>query len=235
VKTVILAGGKGTRLGPLGDEAPKPLLRVGDRPLLWHIMKIFAAYGHGDFVVCVGHRSESFERFAADDAEPGWSVTVADTGEDTPTGGRIKAVEGLVDGDVLLATYGDGVADVDLDALVAFHRGHGRIATVTTVRPHSGFGIAHVAADGRITGFEEKPLMREWVNGGFFVFDRGIFDYLRPDSVLERDPFERLVADGEIMAFRHEGFWSCVDTYKDHLLLNERWQAGDAPWRIWEA
>jgi len=234
VKTVILAGGKGTRLGPAGDDAPKPLLRVGPQPILWHIMKIFDAYGHRDFVICVGHRSDSFRHFFADTHDPRWSVALADTGEETPTGGRIKQVEGLVGPGDFFATYGDGVADIDLDALLKFHEGHGRIATVTTVRPLGNFGIAHVADDKRIVGFEEKPVMRDWVNGGFFVFKPGIFDYLDADSVLERDPFERLVEDEEIMAFQHEGFWSCMDTYKDNLLLNERWEAGDAPWKIWD-
>jgi glucose-1-phosphate cytidylyltransferase len=233
VKTVILAGGKGTRLGPLGDTAPKPLLPVGAEPILWHIMKIFEAFGHRHFVVCVGHRKQEFDRYFAQSPDARWSVTLADTGDDTPTGGRVKLIQELVDDDDFFVTYGDGVADVDLDALLAFHRGHGRVATVTTVKPRGTFGIAHLDSTDHIVGFEEKPLMREWVNGGFFVFKRRIFDYLAADSVLEREPFERLVVDAEIMAYRHEGFWSCMDTYKDHLFLNECWESGDAPWKVW--
>ena len=233
VETVILCGGKGTRIGP--SEIPKPLLAVGRMPLLWHIMKLYASAGHTRFVLCLGHLAEKFDEYFAhhDDEKEGWDVVLADTGVETPTGGRVKRVEPLVAGDVFFATYGDGVADVDLAALLSFHEGHGRLATVTTVRPAINFGIMRVDDDGRVRSFEEKPPLREWVNGGFFVFSRGVFDYLREDSVLEREPFEQLVADGELMAYRHEGFWSCMDTYKDNLLLNEIWERGAPPWKTW--
>jgi glucose-1-phosphate cytidylyltransferase len=233
MKTVILCGGKGTRLGSFGERVPKPLLPVGTEPILWHIMKIYDAFGHRDFVLCLGHLQENFHAYFSDSSPPPWEVALADTGRETPTGGRILRVADQIEGD-FFATYGDGVADVDLDRLLEFHRSHGRIATVTIVRPRGNFGIARVDDDGHVLGFEEKPVMEDWVNGGFFVFRPEIFDYLSEDSVLEREPFERLVAESEIMAYRHTGFWSCMDTYKDNLLLNEIWSSGQAPWRIWE-
>jgi glucose-1-phosphate cytidylyltransferase len=196
-------------------------------------MKIYEAYGHRDFVLCLGHLQEQFHAYFEGATPADWDVALADTGRDTPTGGRILRMADRIGSD-FFATYGDGVADVDLDRLLAFHRSHGRVATVTIVRPRGNFGIARVDDDGRVLGFEEKPIMEDWVNGGFFVFRPEIFDYLSEDSVLERDPFESLVAEGEIMAYRHTGFWSCMDTYKDNLLLNEIWSSGQAPWRIWE-
>ena len=231
MQTVILCGGKGTRLGPVPD-VPKPLLPVGERPLLWHLMKIYDAQGFRDFVLCLGHLPERFE---AEFAHPpdGWRVRLFDTGLDTPTGGRVKRCEPLLEGDELFVTYGDGLADIDLDALLAFHHGHGRTATMTVARTHASFGIVQVDAAGAVTAFEEKPLMREWVNGGFFVFSRRVFDYLAPDSPLEGEPFERLAAEGELMAYRHEGFWACMDTYKDNLALNEEWAGGSARWKLW--
>lgn len=235
MKAVILCGGKGTRLGAWGETTPKPLLPVGPQPLLWHIMKIYAAAGFSDFVLCLGHLQERFHDYFAGDV-PGaeaWNVELVDTGADTPTGGRIKRVESYLDGQQFLATYGDGVADIDLRELVAYHGGHGRIATVTTVRPVSSFGIAEVAADGSVVGFHEKPQMTEAVNGGFFVFQPEVFDYLAGDSVLEREPFEALAAAGQLMAYRHDHFWTCMDTYKDNLNLNEEWESGGAPWKIW--
>lgn len=231
MKTVVLCGGKGTRLGELGERDPKPLLPVGDQPILWHILKIYEAHGHSDFVLCLGHLKERFAEWAAALDEQ-WHVELLDTGLDTPTGGRILAARDFV-GDEFFATYGDGVADLDLGALIEFHRAHGRVATVTAVRPRGTFGIMHLDGDGRVTAFEEKPPLRDWVNGGFFVFRREVFEYLEPSSVLEREPLERLARDGELMAYEHHGFWSCMDTYKDNLELNELWLAGAAPWRMW--
>ena len=235
MRTVILCGGKGARLGDLGRELPKPLLPVGDHPLVWHLMKIYATQGHCDFVLCLGHLKERFYEYFGDPpaSARGWSVELSDTGPETPTGGRLLRIAPLVDGPLFFATYGDGLSDVDLARLLAFHRSHGRVATMTAVRPRVNFGVAHIADDGKVTRFDEKPLMDARVNGGFFVFDRRVFDYLADDSVLEREPLERLAAEGELMAYRHDGFWTCMDTYKDHLLLNEWWERGDAPWRIW--
>lgn len=232
MKTVVLCGGKGTRLGKLGESEPKPLLRVGEHPILWHILKLYASFGHGDFVLCLGHLQDRFHAWAAELEEP-WRLELLDTGLDTPTGGRILRAREAVGPEAFFATYGDGVADVDLAELVRFHRAHGRVATVTAVRPIGAFGIMHLNGDGRVTAFEEKPPLRDWVNGGFFVFGPAIFDYLEPSSVLEREPFERLAAEGQLMAYEHDGFWSCMDTYKDNLELNERWASGAAPWKVW--
>ena len=236
MRTAILCGGKGTRLGGWGGGLPKPLLPVGDRPLLWHLMQIYAAQGHADFVLCLGHEQQQFvDYFAGAPAgSEGWRVDLVDTGTETQTGGRISRIADRIDGDRFFATYGDGLADIALDRLLAYHRSHGRVATLTAVRPHVNFGVARLDDDGRVLRFDEKPLMQEWVNGGFFVFERRVFDYLDEGSTLEREPLERLAAEGELMADRHEGFWSCLDTYKDHLVLNERWENGAAPWRIWQ-
>ena len=235
MKVVILCGGKGTRLGGWGDDVPKPLLRVGPQPLLWHIMQIYAASGFCDFVLCLGHLQERFHEYFAGDVpgSAGWNVELVDTGLDTPTGGRIARIEPFVRGKPFFATYGDGVADIDLRDLQAFHQAHGRVATVTLVRPVSGFGIAELAEDGSVIGFREKPRMRDWVNGGFFVFGPDAFQYVTDDSVLEREPLERLAADRQLMAYRHDRFWTCMDTYKDNLTLNEEWERGHAPWRVW--
>jgi glucose-1-phosphate cytidylyltransferase len=231
VETVILCGGKGTRLGPEAP-VPKPLLPVGGRPILWHIMKIYASFGHDRFVLCLGHLQEAFHEFASALDEP-WSVELLDTGLDTPTGGRVKRAGETVEGDTFFVTYGDGVADVDLEALAAFHGGHGRLASVTIVRPQGAFGIVNVREDGTVESFEEKPVMRDWVNGGFFVFERAALRYIGEDSVLEREPVERLAAANELMAYRHDGFWECMDTYKDNLQLNELWASGAARWKVW--
>jgi glucose-1-phosphate cytidylyltransferase len=235
MKVVILCGGKGTRLGGWGEAVPKPLLSVGPQPLLWHIMKIYAAAGFSDFVLCLGHLQERFHEYFAGDVPDAadWRVELVDTGADTPTGGRIRRIERYVDGQEFFATYGDGVADIDLRDLLAFHHAHGRASTVTTVKPESNFGIIEVEADGSVGGFREKPQMTEWVNGGFFVFGPQVFEYLADDSVLEREPLQALAGARQLMAYRHDRFWTCMDTYKDNLVLNEHWASGRPPWRVW--
>jgi len=234
VKTIVLCGGKGTRLGALGERDPKPLLPIGDEPILWHILKIYESFGHRDFVLCLGHLKERFSEWATSAGDE-WTVSLIDTGLDTPTGGRIYEARQSVgdDEDDFFVTYGDGVADVDLDGLLRFHRDHGKIATVTAVRPEGTFGIMHLAENNAVNAFEEKPRMRDWVNGGFFVFRREIFDYLDETSVLEREPLEQLAAKGELMAYPHHGFWACMDTYKDNVALNQSWLSGEAPWKVW--
>jgi glucose-1-phosphate cytidylyltransferase len=236
MQVVILCGGRGTRLREQTEFIPKPLVEIGGLPILWHVMKIYAHFGFTDFILALGylgHRiKDYFLPYGGEAAE--WRILFADTGQDTPTGGRIKALERFIEGDTFLATYSDGLADLDLSALLAFHRAHGRLATLTAVRPYSQFGLLDLEETGRIARFREKPRLEDWVNGGFFVFERGVFDYLQPDSTLERDPFERLAADGEIFAYRHEGFWACMDTYKDTEVLNQLWNSGQAPWRVWE-
>jgi glucose-1-phosphate cytidylyltransferase len=227
----ILCGGRGTRLQERTQSIPKPLVEIGGRPILWHVIGIYLAFGFRRFVLCTGYRGEMVERFVAGlDWGEGVEVECLDTGTDTPTGGRARAAA-LHLGEVpFCLTYADGVADVDLRALLAFHRAHGRLATMTVVRPELQFGVAELAEDGRVRGFREKPRAEQWVNGGFFVFEPGVVDDLEEDSVLEREPLERLAAGGQLHAFRHEGFWDCMDTYKDAVLLNDLWAQGLAPW-----
>jgi glucose-1-phosphate cytidylyltransferase len=232
---VILCGGRGTRLQERTQAIPKPLVEIGGRPILWHVMEIYACQGFRRFILCLGYKGELIERFVDD---VGWSagteVVCAQTGLDTQTGGRVKRVAEYLPDETFCTTYADGVADINLASLCTHHAEYGALATVTVVRPELPFGVAEIAADGRIRGFREKPRSQDWINGGFFCFEPGVLDYLDENSVLEREPLERLVADGELAAFRHEGFWDCLDTYKDALMLNDLWAAGEAPWKVWE-
>jgi glucose-1-phosphate cytidylyltransferase len=264
MKTVVLCGGQGTRIRDANELLPKPMLPIGGMPVLWHIMKTYAAYGFHDFVLCLGYKGWTIKEFFlnyramrsdftvvlgsphsvafrdADDVEHDerdWRVTLADTGEDTQTAGRIAAVQRyLSEEDLFLLTYGDGVADVRLDELVAFHRGHGRIATVTAVRPPGRFGELQLTGD-RVTEFNEKPQATEgYINGGFFVIDaRRVWPYLVDSKAVafEREPLRALARDGELVAFRHDGFWQPMDTYREYVQLNEMWTQGRAPWKIW--
>lgn len=255
---VILCGGASTRMrGSGGDDRPKPLVHVGDQPVLWHIMKLYAHYGHTDFVLALGYRGEMIKRYFLDylpmsrdftlhlgrtsemeyhaqNAEDDWYVTLADTGIHTMKGARIAKVEKYVQTPTFFATYGDGVGDIDLHALLAFHRRHGKLATLTGVRPFSQFGLIETSGD-RVIAFRQKPQVEGFVNGGFFVFERGVFDYLRgPDDLeLEEQPFESLARDGQLMVYRHDGFWRAMDTLKDAEVLNDIWKNGDAPWKVW--
>jgi len=233
VDVVILCGGRGTRLQERTQEIPKPLVEIGGRPILWHIVRLYAEQGATRFVLCTGYKGEQIAAFVAGEPWPeGVEVTCVDTGLDTPTGGRINRIADRV-GDRFCATYGDGLADLDLRAELAFHQRHGAIGTMTVVRPELQFGITELDDDDRVTGFHEKPRSEHWVNGGFFVFERDVFDVLADDSVLERGPLERLAADGQLRAYRHTGFWECMDTYKDAVALNDLWAAGRAPWKVW--
>jgi glucose-1-phosphate cytidylyltransferase len=215
---------------------PKALVEIGGRPILWHVIGIYAAQGFERFLLATGYLGEMVEEFAAA-AHPwpeGVEVECVDTGAETPTGGRIaKLGAERLAGEAFCATYADGVADVDLRALLDFHREEGALATMTVVRPHLQWGVADVDESGRVAGFVEKPRSEHWINGGFFCFEPGTLDYIAEDSVLEREPLRRLAADDELRAHRHEGFWDCMDTYKDAVELNDLWASGEAPWRTW--
>ncbi len=257
-KVVILCGGQGTRMREETEFRPKPMVEVGGRPLLWHIMKIYAAYGFDDFVLCLGYRGEMIKSyfwnyhllssdFAIDlatgavervngEAEP-WHVTLVDTGDETQTGGRIARVAPYVgDDDIFLCTYGDGVADIDITDLLAFHREHGRLATVTGVHPPARFG--ELVAEGDVVQqFLEKPQVQTGrISGGFFVFDRRFLDLLSSDvdCILEREPLERATEAGELAVYKHDRFWQCADTLRDVELLRTLWDSGQAPWRVWD-
>jgi glucose-1-phosphate cytidylyltransferase len=231
---VILCGGRGTRLQEHTQAIPKPLVEIGGMPIVWHVIQLYAVQGFRRFLLATGYRSELIERFVAEHEWPaGVSVECIDTGLETQTGGRIKLLEERLAGEELFcATYADGVADIDLEGLLAFHAGHGALASMTVVRPQLQFGVTELTEDGRVTGFREKPTSDHWINGGFFCFAAEFLDYLERDSVLERAPLERLAADGELRAHRHEGFWECMDTYKDAVALNDLWASGRAPWRV---
>ena len=229
----ILCGGRGTRLQEHTQEIPKPLVEIGGMPIVWHVIQLYARQGFSRFLLATGYKGELLERFVATHEWPaGVSVECVDTGLDTQTGGRIKLLEPLLAGvQSFCATYADGVADIDLQALLDFHAAHGALATMTVVRPELQFGVTELEADGRVLGFREKPRSEHWINGGFFCFQAAVFDYLERDSVLERAPLERLAGEAQLRAHRHEGFWECMDTYKDAVALNDLWASGQAPWR----
>jgi glucose-1-phosphate cytidylyltransferase len=231
----ILCGGRGTRLREKTESMPKALVEIGGRPILWHVMQIYAAQGCSRFVLCTGFLGEQVKEFAAAETWPaGVEVRCVDTGLDTPTGGRLKLAAEAIGPGTFFATYADGVADIDLGALADFHADHGDPATMSVVRPNLQFGVADLDGDTRVRGFVEKPRSERWINGGFFCFEPDALDYIAEDSVLEREPLERLAQEGRLHGFRHEGFWDCMDTYKDAVMLNDLWSEGSAPWKVWD-
>jgi glucose-1-phosphate cytidylyltransferase len=228
---VILCGGRGTRLRERTETVPKALVEIGGMPILWHVIGIYARQGFDRFLLATGYLGEAVaELAAAEDWPEGVEVECVGTGLDTPTGGRIARLADRLGGGSFCVTYADGVADVDLEALLGFHREHGEAATMTVVRPELQWGVAELDGDGRVAGFVEKPRSEHWVNGGFLCFEPEALDYIDGDSVLEREPLARLAADGRLRAYRHEGFWDCMDTYKDAVTLNDLWASGEAPW-----
>ncbi len=256
MKAVLLAGGLGTRMREETEFRPKPMVEVGGRPVLWHIMKVLGQQGITDFVICTGYKSEyiknyfytygasnidftvrlgdqSSKVFHGSHDELNWTVTVADTGESTMTGGRIKMIEKYVEGETFLATYGDGIADIDLGALLEFHESHGKTATMTITPPTSRFGVVEVDDSGIVSNFREKPKLNDWINMGYFVFEPKIFDYLEIHSVLEEEPLRTLADESQLGAHKHTGFWQPMDTFRESLMLNKLWYSGAAPWRNW--
>ena len=232
---MILSGGRGTRLQERTKEIPKPLVEVGEWPILWHVVRIYAAQGFRRFYIATGYKGELIEEFVGGESWPdGVTVECVDTGLDTPTGGRINMLRDRIAGRPFCATYGDGVADIDLADLLGFHREHGATATMTVVRPTLQFGVTELNGDGLVVGFQEKPRSDHWINGGFFCFEPEVFAYLNDDCVLEREPLEALAQGGRLRGYRHSGFWKCMDTYKDAVELNDLWAGERPPWRMWD-
>ncbi len=231
---MILCGGRGTRLREHAAAMPKPLVEVGGRPIIWHVIQIYAHQGFTDFLLLTGYRSEQISSWA-ERAHWAEDVTVEclDTGATTPTGGRVKLAAERIGPDPFMLAYADGVADIDLRSVAEFHDSHDGIATLAAVKPTLPFGLTVLDGDGLVVGFQEKPRLDRWINVGFFCFGAGIFDYLDEESVLEREPLEELAADGQLRAYRHEGFWHPMDTYKDQIVLNDLWASGEPPWRVW--
>lgn len=258
MKTIILCGGLGTRLREETGYRPKPMVEVGGKPILWHIMKTYAHYGFNDFVLALGYRGDVIKEYflnyesmsldftirlgrhssiehhgQLDDQE--FSVTLAETGAATMTGGRVSRLRKYIDGDTFMVTYGDGLIDVDLQKVLEFHRSHGKLATLTSVRPFSRFGTVEIDQNDYVGRFLEKPLGDSWVNAGYFVFDRRILDYLGGDDcILEKGPLETLAAEGQLMAYRHSGFFFAMDTFREYQAINQMWNDGDTPWTVWK-
>jgi len=258
MKVLILAGGRGTRLSEETDVLPKPMVEIGGRPILWHIMKIYSHYGFNEFVILLGYKgymvkeyfshyflhqsdltidiaNNSFEVHSK--ARESWKVTLIDTGRDSMTGGRILRARRFTNCETFMLTYGDGLADIDIGRLLEFHRSHGRAMTMTIVQPEGRYGAADPKGDGRIEKFVEKPNGdRNWISGGFFICEDRVFDYLGQGdaTVFERAPMEALASDGELYAHKHLGFWKCMDTLRDKIHLNQMWERGEAKWKVWE-
>jgi glucose-1-phosphate cytidylyltransferase len=258
MKVVILAGGFGTRISEESHLKPKPMVEIGEMPILWHVMKIYSHHGFNDFVICLGYKGYCIKEYFAHyflhesditfdfrfgnqqvihnhSAEP-WQVTLVNTGLHTMTGGRVKRAEPYLGNETFMLTYGDGVGNIDLTALLAFHKAHGKIATVTAAQPVGRFGVLDLTEDNLVGGFQEKPKGDgSWINVGFFVLEPAFFSYLGDDDIwLEREPMERLARDGQMVAYKHEGFWHAMDTLRDKNHLENLWQSGKPPWKVWQ-
>lgn len=232
MQVVILCGGKGTRMGKDLEGLPKVLISIGGKPILWHIMKYYAHFGFNDFLLCLGYKGKEVVRYFEKNKD--FKIKFIDTGLEINTGGRIKKIEKYINSQTFFATYGDGLSNLNLGSLLKFHQQHKRISTLTSVRPRSTFGIISIDAHSCLVNtFEEKPVLDHWINGGFFVFNKEVFQYLKDNDILEKDTFSRLVNDRQVVAYKHFGFWECMDTYKDNLRLNELWENPHAPWALW--
>jgi len=257
VKVVILAGGLGTRISEESHLKPKPMITIGDRPILWHIMKIYSNYGFNDFLICLGYKGYVIKEYFSNyflhgsdvtfdfknqnelkihrkSVEP-WRISLIDTGKDSMTGGRVKRIQKYIGDESFMLTYGDGVSDVNIKQLVHFHQSHGKKATVTAVQPSGRFGAMSLSGDGTVLDFKEKPKGDGgWINGGFFIFEPEIFDYLDGDhSILEKEPLEKLAQEGQLQAYKHNGFWYAMDTLRDRNHLEQLWKTEKAPWKLW--
>lgn len=257
MKVAILAGGVGSRISEETETKPKPMVEIGGRPILWHIMKYYAHYGYRDFAIALGYKGDYIKRYMIDYASiandvtvslkdgrymthdghhDDWRIDLIDTGQSTETGGRIKRLAPYIGNETFMLTWGDGVSTVDLDELLRFHKSHGKLATLTAVRPPARFGHLEIGGSGEISEFSEKPQTGEgWINGAFFVLEPEVFDYIDGDTTSwEREPLVRLAKEGQLMAFQHYGFWQCMDTLRDKKLLESLWAANEAPWKVWE-
>jgi glucose-1-phosphate cytidylyltransferase len=256
MKVVILAGGLGTRISEETVFKPKPMVLIGDKPILWHIMKIYSSYGFNDFVICCGYKGhvikEYFSNYLLHESDvtintasnnltfhnsnsENWNVSLINTGELTMTGGRIKRIKEYVGNETFFLTYGDGVGDINIEELLAFHKSHGKKATLTATKPFGRFGVIDITANGQITSFKEKDKEDvSWINGGFFVLEPSVFDYIEGDlTVFEKEPLEKLTQEGQLNAFKHEGFWRAMDSLNDKNVLEEYWNTGTAAWKVW--
>lgn len=258
MKVVILCGGYGTRISEESHLRPKPMIEIGERPILWHIMKLYSFYGFNDFVLCLGYKGHMIKEYFADyflhgsdvtfdlsnqnrmqihscDSVEPWKVTLANTGLETMTGGRIKKIKKYINNETFLLTYGDGLSNVNIEDLISFHKSHGKLATVTAVQPNGRYGVLGLNEDSTVLEFVEKPTnVDAWVNGGFFVLEPEVLDYIDGDSIsFEKEPLERLAKENQISAFKHTGFWQCMDNQRDKYVLENLWSYKNAPWRVW--
>ncbi len=258
MKVVILCGGFGTRLKEETEFKPKPLVTIGHMPILWHIMKIYSHYGYKDFVLCLGYKSNEIKNFFMtydilkhdftlnlgnrksakvyhnSNLLEDWTITFAETGLETNTGGRIKKIEKHIKDDNFFMTYGDGLADLNINELYKFHIKHKKIATLTSIQPTSRFGVLDFDKNGTVISFKEKPKLDGWINGGFFVLKKDVFDYIGENDVLEQEPIRKLAKNNQLIAFQHKGFWECMDTHRDFEMLNKIWNSGNVPWKVWK-
>lgn len=257
MKVVILAGGLGTRISEESHLKPKPMIEIGDQPILWHIMKIYSYYGFNDFIICLGYKGYSIKEYFAHyflyesditfdfknkneqlihhHSAEAWTVTLVNTGIETMTGGRVKRIQSYLNNETFMLTYGDGVADVNINELVNYHKNHGKLATITSTQPSGRFGALNLSEDNIVRSFQEKPKGDgAWINAGFFVMEPEIFNYIEnDDTILEKEPLENIARNGELITYKHKGFWQPMDTLRDKNLLEDLWKSGMAPWKVW--